>query len=183
MFLALIMRMFLEKDLNICQKEMILPAKAPKNQPVKPQGGKKRPDGAHHVDEEGNLLCSICGADDHVQTPGPSGVKLIQYYVCQKFVEMNCKERFITLKNKNLCHQCLFPGADCNKGKHKEGKCQRDFTCKHPSHDRFQRKKHVLVCDEHKDLVENKRCFSDIIVYAFFYSPPKDSSACYHSII
>ena len=100
--------MFLEKDLNICQKEMILPAKAPKNQPVKPQGGKKKPDGGHHVEEEGNLLCSICGADDHVQTPGPSGIKLIQYYVCQKFVEMNCKERFITLKNKNLCHPYSF---------------------------------------------------------------------------
>ena len=131
---------FLEKELKICQQEMIWSAKASKKQPSKPQDGKRKPDSAaHHASDEG-MICSICGANDHAQTPGPSGIKLVQYYVCQKFVEMNCKERFTILKNKNLCHQCLFPGADCTKGKHKEGRCQRDFTCKHSSHDRFQRK-------------------------------------------
>ena len=154
---------FLEKEVKISQQEMIWASKTqqkPPQSPQPPRNVKKKPDGAHIADG-GNILCSICGADDHVHTPGPAGTKLVQYFVCQKFVEMSCKERFTTLKNKNLCHQCLYPGADCTKGKHKEGKCQRDFTCKHPSHDRFSRKKHVLVCDEHKHLVENKTLLDD----------------------
>ena len=136
---------FLEKELKICQQEMIWSTKAPKKQPVRSPSDKRKLDNSmHYTPDEGNLICSICGVDDHVPTPGPSGVKLIQYYVCQKFVGMSCEERFTTLKNKNLCHQCSYPGADCSKGKHKEGKCQRDFACKHPSHDRFSQKKHIL---------------------------------------
>ena len=59
-------------------------------------------------------------------------------------------QRFEELKSKAFCFQCLFPGAEKDQGKHKEGRCQRDFICKHQSHERYMRKKHVLVCEEHK---------------------------------
>ena len=35
------------------------------------------------------------------------------------------------------------------------------FACKHASHDKFPRKKHVLVCAEHCDTDENKTLFED----------------------
>ena len=44
-----------------------------------------------------------------------------------------------------------------NKGKHANGKCQMNFTCKHPSHNRYDMKRHVLVCHDHKDTEENKK--------------------------
>ncbi len=103
-----------------------------------------------------NLICKICNATDHVQTSGPNGSKLIQYFVCKKFVNMTPAQRCVELKSKNLCFQCLFPGADKRRGKHSDGRCQRDFICPHPSHSRFAGKKHVLVCEEHKADDRNK---------------------------
>ena len=38
-----------------------------------------------------------------------------------------------------------------------DGKCQRDFTCKNISHDKYPIKKHVLVCHEHRGTTENKQ--------------------------
>lgn len=64
-------------------------------------------------------------------------------------------ERFQLLKSKGLCHQCLYPGANQQKGRHKDGKCQRDFVCKHQSHDKYPSKKHVLVCQEHSTSEDN----------------------------
>ena len=74
---------------------------------------------------------------------------------------MNCNERFEFLRNNKLCFQCLYPGANNSVGKHKEGKCQRDFACPHPSHAKFPRRKHVLVCDDHKHTTENKNLLDD----------------------
>ena len=80
----------------------------------------------------------------------------MQYFVCKKWAEMKNNERYEILKSKGLCCQCLFPGAEISKGKHATGQCQRDFVCQHSSHDKFTTKKHVLVCEEHKDTQENK---------------------------
>ena len=43
--------------------------------------------------------------------------------------------------------------------KNSEGRCQRNYTRKNPSPNKFPTKKHVLVCAEHKDAEENKRLF------------------------
>ena len=107
------------------------------------------------------LICAICEGDDHVATMGPRQKKLIQYFTCKRFVEMSCAERLSELMKKHLCIQCLFPGADFKTGKHKDGKCQRDFACQHPSHNNYNVKKHVLVCDEHKDTDENKKLLEE----------------------
>ena len=101
--------------------------------------------------------CCFCEeAEGHVATNGLKGTKIVQYFACQKFVEMAPKDRFQELKNKGCCFQCLFPGASQDKGKHHDGMCQRDFVCKHKSHDKYPIKKHVLVCHKHRNDTENK---------------------------
>ena len=69
---------------------------------------------------------------------------------------MSTGQRFQFLQSKGLCYQCLFPGAQISQGKHKEGRCQRDFTCKHHSHDNAPTKLHVLVCNDHKNDQQNQ---------------------------
>ena len=56
---------------------------------------------------------------------------------------MTPADRFLELIKKDLCFQCLFPG-------------QRDLVCPHESHEEYPTKKHILVCDEHKQHQQNK---------------------------
>ncbi len=156
LWLALIL--FLEKDLKVSQQKASI---FQKSADVK---SKENSRGSHYTDEQrsyqisdqGNGRCFICGEMGHVQTPGPNGIKLVQYFVCNKFASMSPAERYRVLREKGFCHQCLLPGAEKGEEKHKEGRCQRDFTCQHATHERHTMKKHVLVCEEHKDTNENK---------------------------
>ena len=59
------------------------------------------------------------------------------------------------MKQKDLCFQCLYPGASKNHGE----PCSDRYACKHPSHKRYNKGKHVLVCEEHKDDERNKKLF------------------------
>ena len=101
-------------------------------------------------------LCSFCNEDGHYVTRSFRGSESVQYYSCPKFVGMTPLERFKELRRLGFCYMCLFPGALQNSGKHGSGSCQNDFTCKHPSHDRYRRK-HVLVCQEHSEAEDNKK--------------------------
>jgi len=159
---------FLEKELKV-QQQKILISGVPDNNQIKTKFTDH-----HHpikklnahvtkqkVSDENYLLpinnnCAICGAYDHVSTNGPNGTKLIQYYTCKKFTEMTPHNRFLELRKKNLCYQCLFPGAESSTGKHRDGRCQRDFICPHESHDKYTLKKHVLLCEEHKNNPQNE---------------------------
>jgi len=161
---------FISKDIKIQQQKQLLQVSQ-----VSSNADNKRPnqrrDGVHHsmrerADEKdetpedwrnsnASSICSICGEKDHKQTTGPYGRKLVQYFSCKKFVEMSPAERFIELRRKGLCIQCLYPGAQQDDYKHKNGRCQRDYACKHSLHERYPRKKHVLVCEEHKTSSEN----------------------------
>ena len=42
------------------------------------------------------------------------------------------------------------------QGKHKEEKFQREFICQHPSLQKYPLKKHVLICEEHKNSQDNQ---------------------------
>ena len=119
---------YLEKEVRVhSEKSMINRVVRDAKEPSQTKEDSDRPSkGKHHahLTDKINfklLKCYICNADDHVATNGPYGTKLIQYFSCQKFAEMNPSQRFAELKSKNLCHQCLYPGADCTKGKHKDG--------------------------------------------------------------
>ena len=111
----------------------------------------------HYQKTENQSICSLCDQPGHVATQGPNNSQLIQYFSCKDFVEMTPKRRLANIKSKGLCMQCLFPGAKQNQGKHKDGGCQRDFVCRHPQHSQYNVKKHVLLCEEHKDTEENQR--------------------------
>ena len=158
------LQMFLEKDLKVqLQRQRILgktdvsqEKSHPKDCKYEDRGIRKFHGHYKKSEKDVSLLCCICGEDGHVATVGPGYSKIIQYFTCKRFVEMTPDERFMELKTKRLCFQCLLPGASSYDGKHREGKCQRDFVCKHPSHHRYPRKKHVLVCNEHKNNQENK---------------------------
>ena len=165
---------FLEKELKVHQqKALIFPSSQGKEKDKdKDKDRKNKPRDNNYYQNDSNSdsnsnssiqftptsmnLCAICGEQGHVQTLGPKGMKLVQYFVCKKWTEMKNSERLEILKQKGLCFQCLFPGAEISRGKHATGQCQRDFVCPHQSHDRFTTKKHVLVCEEHKDNQENK---------------------------
>ena len=116
----------------------------------------------YRKNKDGSPLCHFCGEEGHVATIGPGYKQIIQYFACKRFVGMNPDERFRELQKKGFCFQCcLLPGASSNDGKHKEGKCQRDFVCKHTLHHRYPRKKHVLVCHEHRHNKEKEELLRD----------------------
>ena len=46
---------------------------------------------------------------------------------------------------------------DLSTGKHSDRKCQKDFSCKNTSHDKYPNKRHVLVCHEHRENTENEQ--------------------------
>ena len=160
---------FLEKELKVQQEKSLINRKV--DDPVKDHGFKSddkkntnlKKYGTHHTSQDGKETkhCHFCNELGHVQTSGPRGSSLIQYFVCKKFVEMNPSQRFRELRSKGLCFQCLYPGAHQKDGKHSDGTCQRDFTCKNSSHDKYPCKKHILVCHEHRDTDENKQILED----------------------
>ena len=145
---------FLEKELKVEQKRLRFCHN--EKQPQGPKGGRSSSGfyGGSSQDK-GSKNCSLCGAKDgetdHVAL-GPN----IQYFSCRTFVEKTPAQRFSLLRKKGLCFQCLYPGADWNKGKHAKGECQTEFVCPHPSHRSYPKKKHVLLCDEHKGSRENE---------------------------
>ena len=114
----------------------------------------------HLSNQNRNDKCHICGAADgeseHIATNGPKGTKLIQYFSCRTFVDKTPAQRFSLIRKKGFCFQCLFPEASWNQGKHNDGKCQHNFACPHPSHSKYPKKKHVLLCEEHKESKENE---------------------------
>ena len=151
---------FLEKESKIQQKKMLLWHKTETFERTrddkKPERGGRVHHAAQDVERKENLQCSICDATGHFSVSGNDGTKLIQYFACEKFALMTPQQRFNSLKNKGLCFQCLLPGALSWEGKHRYGNCLKEFACQHPEHDKYTRKKHVLVCEEHKDTDLNK---------------------------
>ena len=140
---------FLEKDLKVQQQKQLISS----SDPSKVQ----RAHPSQYEPSNPQLKCAICNSFDHQTTSGPQGGRLVQYFACREFFQMSPAERFTILKNKNLCYQCLYPGAHLDTGKHQEGKCQRQFICQHDDHNNSVIKKHILVCDEHKRDPENVR--------------------------
>ena len=77
--------------------------------------------------------------------------------LCLSEICRNDSQRQISgTEKKGYCFQCLFPRASPDKRKHRDGMCQRDFVCKHKSHDKYPIKKHVLVCHERRNDTENQ---------------------------
>ena len=124
--------------------------------------------------QQGTITCQICGSKegvaDHISSPGPGGSRILQYFTCKQFVDASPATRLKLIKEKGFCFQCLLPGASSSYGKHAEGRCQRDFSCPHPSHDKYSTKKHVLVCEDHKTMECNKELLQKF-THRFIRSP------------
>lgn len=119
---------------------------------------------AYLVDEESpvdGVVCFFCGESNHPTTNGPNKTKVVQYFACQKFVDMNPSQRFKELFKLGYCFQCLFPGAKGDEGKHAIGICQSDYICKHESHEKHTKKKHVLLCQDHCQTEANLKLFDE----------------------
>ena len=101
------------------------------------------------------IECSVCGKADHMVTINHFGRRVVQYFSCKMFVDMTPKQRFKLLFDKGFCYQCLSPGATVEHGKHKTALCYNKFVCKHKAHFKYPRKKHVLLCEDHKNDTEN----------------------------
>ena len=109
-----------------------------------------------YIEKEKRLSCFLCGAKDHTITVDHFGRKVIQYFSCKAaFVDITPKDRFKSFLTKGLCYQCLAPGALVGKGKHSDASCYDKFVCKNKSHNKYPRKLHVLLCEEHKNDASN----------------------------
>jgi len=152
--------MFLEKEVKIQQQRLLLVGKENIQSSVRYHKSSFQCESKTTLLSDRNDSCFLCGdkigVSDHVATLGPGGSKIIQYFSCRSFVEKTPAQRFLMVRKKGFCFQCLLPGANGDQGKHKEGKCQRDFVCPHQSHLKYPKKKHVLLCEEHKNSTENQ---------------------------
>ena len=198
---------FLDKEEHLNQQKLLVQGpKTDKNlkDGQRPGSNKGKRDSYHGEPKRHQNKCQLCGEsptpDQHRQSTGPNGMKIIQYYTCQKFVESTPAARLASIKAKGFCTQCLLPGADATSEKHKNGKCQREFTCPHPSHQSYPMRRHVLVCEDHKEDQQNKdvlnrfkaRClrsshlpdFSKQIKLSFFTNSyaSKTTSSCEDSV-
>ena len=156
---------FLEKELRVQQQKLLIQGKNDdKRFRSKPEEkGQYSKHNAHLADTaKSDSKCYFCDENEnYIATNGPKGSKIVQYFACQIFTEMTPSEKFQLLRKKGYCIQCLFPGAYQDKGKHSDGRCQRDFVCKHQSHDKYPIKKHVLVCHEHRSNAENQQLLQE----------------------
>ncbi len=160
---------FLEKELKVVQEKALLnvvTAKVnhPRDRDRDTKQNRNDKSQSYHSNGDSSSIppkCPFCNEHGHAATNGPRGIKLIQYFSCEKFVNMPINQKFQELRSKNFCHQCLYPGAKQDEGRHKDGTCQKTFICKHASHETYPRKKHVLVCAEHCETEENKKLFEE----------------------
>ena len=153
---------FLEKDLRVQQQKELIQSKVEEKKLAKWNNVDAKQNGRFNnqfiTSSPGEVKCFFCNeSEEHVATNGPKGTKIIQYFACKKVTEITPSERYQELKRKGFCIQCLFPGARQNLGKHNDGKCLRDFICKEKLHNKFPNKKHVLVCQEHRQNNENQQ--------------------------
>ena len=104
-------------------------------------------------------ICLICEKDeDHVLSYDSNKKPFVDYIACQKFVDMNSKDRDKFLFSKKWCGKCLKPGVKYGSAHD----CDTQYTCtqKYKSKkdgNEYQCLKHVLVCPYHCDAPANKQ--------------------------
>ena len=144
---------YLERESKVCEDVVLF--KKSTNKEKKPNNTGGHSNMSYSADTRDKKKCVLCQKTDHVHTITRKGNKVINYFSCEKFVNMSASEKFEELKRKGLCFQCLTPGMKANH----TGFCFDKFKCPHESHATFQRGIHVLICDKHKTDRENVELF------------------------
>ena len=88
----------------------------------------------------GSTKCAFCEETGHFERTNVDGNKVVDYFSCEKFVQMTPLDRFRELRRKGYCYMCLYPGALHHIGKHASASCQSEFVCKHSSHDLYKKR-------------------------------------------
>ena len=155
---------FLEKEEKLNQHKFVIQHGQRNDKKDHPPGqSNSKPNSSRKTylgNQFNNQLCQLCGkspsSTEHILSSGPAGTKIIQYHTCKTFAEKTPASRLSMLTDKGFCVQCLLPGADASCGKHSDGRCQHEYICPHPSHQKYVVRKHVLLCEEHKENQENQ---------------------------
>ena len=106
-------------------------------------------------------VCKICdSSENHVVGKDKNGQnKRIEYFACEKFVNLDPFDRMKLLRKKGFCTKCLKPGV--KQGPKHE--CDDTFVCKNPFKNKKEEAKicqlHVLVCGFHAAEDSNKEKF------------------------
>ena len=97
---------------------------------------KNNPDkgGAFHAAE----LCKLC------EGKHPNSNKGFVY--CKKFLQMTPKERSNLVRKNKSCLQCIDITTKWNDANHE---CSNAWVCKDPFHDKYDKRLHFLLCEEH----------------------------------
>ena len=114
-------------------------------------GGQGSGNSANMAAQGGTLLCHICGQAGHIVSVDRAGKKHVDYYSCKIFVDMSGLERQDQLRSKNLCLQCLLPGAKADSNH----KCFIKYRCPNTYHNQYPKGIHVLLCSAHKNDQKN----------------------------
>ena len=113
------LRMFLEVDVCVLE-DLIMEEKSQRNGTKKdPKDRDRSGNGtasgggglANHAGKLAPAPCVLCGKEDHVVISGKGGKTLVHYIACEQWLMKTPGERFKELSEKELCIQCLYPGA------------------------------------------------------------------------
>ena len=104
--------LFLERESRIQHQKMLVWKKSNTEPASDATKSSEKSTRIHHTPSTPteDLICHICNESGHIATFGPGGIKHIQYFTCQVFVNMSPEERFDVLKKKGLCYQCKEKG-------------------------------------------------------------------------
>jgi len=102
--------------------------------------------------------CVICGADNHIQTNRPHGIKLVQYFACKTFVDMFPNQRLQYLKSNGLCINVCFRVLDLIKGNIK-----KDLTSSADIHHTTNsQQRNTFLCVKNTKIINKIKTFSSI---------------------
>ena len=90
--------LYLDKELRLTEQLLMVNVQVAKSD----GNDRRRADESHHSQNDPPLddvrKCTICNKTDHEQTVTSRGKRVVNYFSCEKFVNMSAKKMFETLK-------------------------------------------------------------------------------------
>ena len=102
----------LEKDMKVQQQRMLIQEKSDEKRNTKQNSDDRQigKNGAHFTNQSTEKKCHFCDeTDDHIATVGPRRTEIIQYFACNKFVEMDTKGKVSRAQTKRILFSMFIP--------------------------------------------------------------------------